>query len=98
METHQYYLVPFTTGLWKHLTRKQICLCVEYFAVNYFSRYDADHLLSSPVKFYEISTDWENRKYPVFTLKWNHKEVYVNILMPEYLARALERLQNPKPK
>ena len=48
MDTHDYYPLPFTAGLWAHNTRKKKnCLCVDDFGVNIFCKDDANHLLNS---------------------------------------------------
>ena len=47
METHGYYPLPFTTGIWEHKSIEIKNLCVDDFGVKYFSKYDAHHLLNS---------------------------------------------------
>ena len=59
METHDYYPVPFTTGLWSNQTRKSVFfLWVDDFGVKYFRKDDADHLLDSLKIHYAISSYW----------------------------------------
>ena len=97
MEPHRYYPVPFPTGIWAHWA-KQISLCVDDFVVKYFTKDDADHLLKSLKNNDEILTDWEVRNYPRLSLHWNHNEDYVDISIPDYVTKALDRLQHTKPK
>ena len=62
MDTHVYYPVLFTTGLWEHKTRKtKFCLYVDDFGVKYVSKDCANHLLNSLKNHFAISTDWEGR-------------------------------------
>ena len=97
MEPHSYYLVPFTTGLWAHKNRKN-CLCVDDFGVKYFSKDDANHLLNSLTKNYANSTDWEGLNYLRFKIDWKYSKEYVDISIPDYVRKALNRLQHPNPK
>ena len=68
------------------------------FGVKYFSKDDANNLLNSLKKHYAISMDWEGRNYLGLTIDWNYSEEYVDISMPDYLRKALDRLQCLKPK
>ena len=48
LKPHGYHTCPETTGLWLHRTRKtKFCLCVDGFGVKYFSKDDADRLLTA---------------------------------------------------
>ena len=77
---------------------QKICLCVDDFSVEYFSKDDANHIIDSLKKHYEISTDWEDCNYLKLTIYWNYSKEYFNILIPEYVKKSLDRLQHPKPK
>ena len=44
-------------------SNKKNCLCVDNFDINYFSKDDADQLLKSIGRYYNVSTDWEGRNY-----------------------------------
>ena len=68
------------------------------FGVKYFIKDDANHLLDSLKKHYAISIDWEIHNYLEFTIDWNYSKEYVDTLMPEYVKKALDRLQYPNPK
>ena len=98
MDPHEYYPLPFTTGLWANKTRKIICLCVDDFGVKYFIKDDADHNLESLKRHYAISTDWEGCNYLGLEIEWNYNLEYVDVSMPEYVKKALDRLQHPQPK
>ena len=68
------------------------------FGVKYFSKDDANHLLNSLKNHCAISTDWEGNNYLGLTIDWNYSKEYVNISMPDYVRKALDRLQHPNPK
>ena len=68
------------------------------FKVKYFNKDDAELHLESLKNYYEISTDWEGHNYLGLTIYWNYNEEYVDISMPEYVKKALDRLQHLKPK
>ena len=58
LSNHGYSPVPNTIGIWQHATRKtKFCLCVDDFGVKYFSKEDADHLLSSLGNHYTYTVD-----------------------------------------
>ena len=95
---HGYHPCPYTTGLWQHTTHlTKFCLCVDDFGVKYFSKADADHLLNSLRAHYKISVDWEGKKYCGLSIKWNYEKQYVDVSMPGYVAKALQRLQHTSP-
>ena len=70
---------------------------MEDFGVKYWSKEDKDHLCNSLGKILKYTTDYEGKNYCRLTLNWNYKLGYVDISMPGYVPRALERLQH-KPK
>ena len=44
-------------------------------------------------KIYNYTTDWEGKNYCGFTLDWHYDKGYVDISMPNYIIKALQRLQ-----
>ena len=52
------------------------------FVVKYFNKDDADRLLESLKKHYEISTYLKGHNYLGLTIDWNYSEEHVYILMP----------------
>ena len=68
------------------------------FGVKHFTKDDANHLLDYLKKHKTISTDPEGRNHLGLTIYWNYSEEYVDISMPEYVKKAMDRLQHPKPK
>ena len=86
-----------TTGLWKHATRKiVIALCVDDFGLEYFNKEDVEHLTATLGKYYKISTDWEGKNCCGLTLDWSYKKVFVDMSMPGYVKKALEKYQHKK--
>ena len=98
MKPFGYYPEPCTTGIWSHTTRKtKFCLCVDDFGVKYFTQDDANHFLNALKSHYTISTDMQGKNYCGLTLNWNYDHNYVDISMPGYVQKQLERYQHPKP-
>ena len=64
----------------------------------YFYKDYANHLLNSLKRHFAISTNWEELNYLGLTIDWNYSEEYVDISMTDYVRKALDKLQNPKPK
>ena len=90
-----YHPIPGTIGLWRHRTRRAIfCLCVDDFGIKYYSKDDANHLLQALGTKYKYTTDWKGTHYCGLTLQWNYDQQYVDIIMPGYIKKALQRLKN----
>ena len=98
MKPYGYFPEINTTGIWSHTQRKtKFCLCVDDFGVKYFSQDDANHFLNALKNHYTISTDMQGINYCGLTLEWNYEKKYVDISMPGYVQKNLERYQHPKP-
>jgi hypothetical protein len=62
LDQHGYEPMPFTPGLWRHRSRPTaFTLCVDDFGVKFFSKADAQHLISSVEKRYQCTVDWSVR-------------------------------------
>jgi hypothetical protein len=95
---HGYTPVPITPGLWKHNERPlTFTLVVDDFGVKYTSRDDADHLMTTLQQLYSVSIDWTGTKYCGIQLEWDYIRRTVDLSMPGYVARALQRFQHPNP-
>ena len=93
-----YYEVAHTPGLWRHVSRPvAFSLAVDDFGVKYVGKEHADHLAAAIERFYPLSKDWEGKLYLGMTLKWNYHERYVDVSMPGYVLRALQRYEHPMP-
>ena len=89
--------MPQTHGIWRHTSRKTtFTLCVDDFGIQYFSKADADHLIDAIQNTYECSIDWEGTQYCGLTLAWKYPKGYVDISMPGYVKKALNKF-NHKP-
>ena len=95
LSKHGYHHVPGTTGVFAHVHRPtKFCLCVDDFGVKYFSKDDANHLLSALQELYGVTVDWEGKNFCGLTFNWNYDKRYVDISMPQYVQDALKRLQH----
>lgn len=93
-----YFPLPHTTGMWKHSTRKTIfCLCVDDFGVKTFSTHDTKHLLDSLRDLYKVSTNMNGRNYCGLTLDWNYEQNLVDISMPGYIDKVLDKFLHATP-
>ena len=98
LQPYGYVPVKGTTGIFKHLTKQTtFCLCVDDFGIKYFSKEDIDHLLNALRDKYSVTVDWEGKHYCGYTFDWHYNEGYVDVSMPGYVERALQRLKHPIP-
>ena len=94
LEPAGYHPVPGTVGLWKHTTRPiAFCLCVDDFGIKYFTKDDVNHLLEQIGTIYKYTTNWEGKDFCGLHFDWNYDKQYVDISMPDYVKKALKRLQ-----
>ena len=99
------HLAPFgytpsqtTPGLWKHNTRQlTFTLVVDDFGIKSTNPADVDHLLSALRQQYEITHDATGAIYCGLTLEWNYDKKFVDISMPGYVTRCLQRFHHPPP-
>ena len=93
-----YYPAPNTPGLYLHQTRSiSFTLWVDDFSIKYIQKEDAQHLIATLSKHYEIKPDWSGTKYLGLTLRWNYASRWVDVSMPGYIRRALLRFAHAKP-
>ena len=93
-----YFEVAHTPGLWRHVTRPiSFTLVVDDFGVKYVGKEHADHLISVLKKHYKIAEDWEGNLYCGIQLDWNYEERYLDISMPNYIKKVLQRFKHEKP-
>ena len=67
------------------------------FGVKYWSKEDKDHLYNSLGKTFKYTTYYKGKNYFGLRLHWNHTLGYVDISIPGYVPKSLQRLQY-KPK
>ena len=90
-----YEPIPHTDSFWRHKSRPtKFCLCVDDFGVKYFHKQDIQHLITALQQNYKISTDFEGRNYCGLTLDWFYDDGFVDVSMPGYVPRALEKFQH----
>ena len=46
---------------------------------------------------YKMKIDWTGTKYLGLTLKWNYNKRYVDLSMPGYIERLLQRFSHSNP-
>ena len=73
-------------------------LVVDDFGVKYVGKQHARHLVNVLSKFYEMEEDWIGKLYCGVTLDWNYREGYVDISMPNYVAKQLVKYRHKAPK
>ena len=90
---HQSAIVP---GLWKHTTRPiQFILVVDNFRVKYTSRNDANHLIDTLKKHYDVYVDDTGHEYVKINLNWDYDNGEVHISMAPFCDKALKCLKTP---
>ena len=93
-----YHHDKFCHNIWSHNTRPtKFCLCVDDFGVKYYSTDDANHLITTLKKSYDITIDHKGEHFCGLTIKWNYDKKYVDISMKNYVIKALQRLQHTFP-
>ena len=71
---------------------------VDNFGVKYTRRKDAEHLLRIlETEFTAVSTDWEGTLYCKITLEWNYSERWLDISMPGYIKKVLQKYLHESP-
>ena len=92
-----YFEVKHTPGLWKHVSRPiQFSLVVDDFGVKYSRKEDVDHLIETLKKDFTLSEDWEGDLYCGITLKWDYVKRTLDISMPGYIKKALQRYKHAR--
>ena len=66
--------------------------------MKYTSKEDINHLISTLKKDFTISEDWEGRLYYSITLTWDYIKRTLDISMPGYIQKALQRYKHVRSK
>ena len=90
----RYYESATTPGLWRHKWRLiQFVLIVDDFGITYVGKQHALHLLKIIEQNYEITADWEEKRFAVIDLAWNYDEqqakITCRISMHGYIEKVL---------
>eukprot|EP00956_Cyclotella_meneghiniana_P005705 scaffold7330_cov24-Cyclotella_meneghiniana.AAC.1 len=92
---HGYYEVAHTPGLWKHISRPvSFTLVVDDFGIKYVGKEHAEHLLNALKEHYTLDIDWEGKLYCGISLDWDYERKTVDISMPGYIKKLLQRFQH----
>ena len=96
---HGYYEVAHTPGLWRHVTRPiEFTLVVDDFGVKYVGKQHAHHLLNTLHNWYKTSIDWNGNLYCGIALKWDYTKRHLDISMPGYVAKVVQRFKRDNPR
>ena len=95
---HGYYKCKHTPGLWRHLTRPiSFTLVVDDFGVKYVGREHVDHLIKCIKEKYELTEDWSGDLYCGIKLHWDYIARTVDISMPRYIKKLLQKYRHKMP-
>ena len=98
LEKHDYIQSKRTPGLFTHKTRPiSFCLVVDDFGIKYVGREHAEHLINILQQKYKITIDWTGELYIGLQIKWDYTNKHVDISMPNYVEKALQRFNHQKP-
>ena len=93
-----YYEVAHTPKLRCHTTQPiQFSLLVDSFGVKYVGQEHAKYLISVLKKHYKLAEDWDGGLYCGIKLEWNYQQKYLDISMPKYVPRVLQRYKHTAP-
>ena len=88
-----------TPGLWRHESQPTtFTLMVDDFGIKYFNKSDADHIFQALGQNYSLTIDSTGTSYLGLTINWHHDEGFVDILMPDYVPKALAKFNHIPPK
>jgi Reverse transcriptase (RNA-dependent DNA polymerase) len=88
-----------TPGLFKHTERPiQFALVVDDFFVSLEDDQDGEHLINSLQEHYQITVDKTASKFCGMQLDWDYNARHVDVSMPKYIEKTLQRFEHPKPK
>jgi hypothetical protein len=95
---HGYCECKQMPGLWKHTSRPiSFTLVVDDFGVKHTNQGDVDHLIGSLKKDYELTKDWGSNLYCGIKLKWDYNANTLDILMPGYIIKQLQKYKHTSP-
>ena len=97
-----YRPITGSIGMWNHMNKSiTFNLCVDNFGVKYYDKKDVKELMSIIKQKYDIKLDWSRKHFLGNELEWNYEQGWVWLCMPDYVIKALRRLnytpsKNPK--
>jgi hypothetical protein len=89
---HGYTQAVNVPCLYRHTSNSvAFSLVVDDFGIKYKERADVEHLLEVLRKLYEITVDWEGRKYLGVTIRFDTQKHTVTLSMPGYIDKVIAR-------
>ena len=71
---------------------------VDDFGVKYVGKEHAEHLITTlQAANYKITTDWDGASFCGLTIDWDYENGTVDISMPGYVEKVLQRFEHPPP-
>ena len=64
------------------------------FGVQYFSKADAQHLITSLQEKYVVTTDFTKKNFCGLDKIWNYTHGYVDVSMNNFVQKTLKKLQH----
>jgi hypothetical protein len=93
-----YHQAKHTPGFFTHESRPiSFSLVVDDFGVKYVGKEHAEHLVQCLEKLYTVTTDWTGSLYCGLTFTWDYNARHVDMAMPGYIEKALQRFQHTEP-
>ena len=97
LEQHGYIQHDHVDCLFHHAERgTRFSLVVDDFGVKYHGLDNANHLIDTLKKLYDIKVNWKGDKYLGFLIEFDDNEHTVTLSMPEYIPKAIQRFNNNK--
>ena len=62
---------------------------MDNFGVNYLTKDDAHHLITSLQKYYDITIDWSGQNFCGLDIEQNYDKQYVDISMKHFVIKTL---------
>jgi hypothetical protein len=88
-----------TLGLWMNESRPiTFTLVVDNFGVKFVNEDDVDHFISSIKKTYTLTKDWTGNLYYGIMLEWDYVGQMVDISMPGYIKKKLQKYNHIMPR
>ena len=93
-----YHPCQFTPGLWRHVWRPiTFTLVVDDFGIKFQGEEHANHLKRTLLRWYDVTVDWEGKKYVGISLRWDYKNRTLHTSAPGFVQKALTKFQHPRP-
>ena len=74
----------------------QFVLVVDDLVIKYVQEDHALHLINALKQIYEVTEDWQVKLFCGIHLNWNYEEGTIDMSMPDYVNKALEKVGHKK--